>query len=246
MTLNTRAHIYTPTPPQPIFDHMLAVVSTGFGRTPITESEQAGVEKTYPSVWKATPEVSSLSTAIGQGLPCILQVEWGEDGPVAVWFDTAYGYSGPNQGGCSDLHAWLLTRLGEFLDGLPMPVEWKWMNEFTGEWHSVDEVSVLGDPVRGSLVPSSTLGGGFMTSQEHSARTVTITWDGSDEAFGAIREALGHGRGVLEVWLSGDEYEPSIEITDRRTLNRVGLVVHGARIRIECDSFAILPPEVTP
>lgn len=115
-----------------------------------------------------------------------------------------------------------------------------------GEWHSVDEVSELGDPVRGSLVPSSTLGGGFMTSQEHSARTVTITWDGSDEAFGAIREALGHGRGVLEVWLSGDEYEPSIEITDRRTLNRVGLVVHGARIRIECDSFAILPPEVTP
>lgn len=103
-----------------------------------------------------------------------------------------------------------------------------------------------GDPVRGSLVPSSTLGGGFMTSQEHSARTVTITWDGSDEAFGAIREALGHGRGVLEVWLSGDEYGPSIEITDRRTLNRVGLVVHGARIRIECDSFAILPPEVTP
>ena len=97
MTLNTRAHIYTPTPPQPIFDHML------------------------------------------------------------VWFDTSYRYSGPNQGGCSDLHAWLLTHLGEFLDGLPMPVEWKWMNEFTGEWHSVDEVSVLGDPVRGSLVRSSTL-----------------------------------------------------------------------------------------
>lgn len=179
MTLNTRAHIYTPTPPQPIFDHMLAVVSTGFGRTPTTESEQAGVEKTYPSGWKATPEVSSLSTTTDQGLPCILQVEWGKDshvdwlaeyrGPgepvmrehiycVAVWFDTSYRYSGPNQGGCSDLHAWLLTRLGEFLDGLPMPVEWKWMNEFTGEWHSVDEVSVLGDPVRGSLVPSCTLG----------------------------------------------------------------------------------------
>lgn len=70
-----------------------------------------------------------------------------------------------------------------------------------------------------------------------------IVWDGTDEAFKAIREALAHGKGVLEVWLGDDEYEPHIEITSRCTLNRVGLVVHGAGVRIEGDSFVILPPE---
>ena len=72
-----------------------------------------------------------------------------------------------------------------------------------------------------------------------------IVWDGTDESFRAIREALAHGQGVLEVWLGDDEYEPHIEITSRSTLNRVGLVVHGAGVRIEGDSFVILPSEVT-
>lgn len=70
-----------------------------------------------------------------------------------------------------------------------------------------------------------------------------IVWDGSDESFRAIREALAHGQGVLEVWLGDDEYEPHIEITSRSTLNRVGLVVHGAGVRIEGDTFSIHPPK---
>lgn len=74
---------------------------------------------------------------------------------------------------------------------------------------------------------------------------IEIVWDGSDESFKAVRDALGHGQGVLEVWLGDDEYEPHIEITSRSTLNRVGLVVHGAGVRIEGDSFVILPSEVT-
>lgn len=72
-------------------------------------------------------------------------------------------------------------------------------------------------------------------------------WDGSGEAFKAIRDALGHGQGVLEVWLGDNEYEPAIEITDRHTLNLIGVVVHQGRIQPTPGGlapFVILPPEV--
>ena len=71
-----------------------------------------------------------------------------------------------------------------------------------------------------------------------------ITWDGSDEAFEAIRAALGHGVSGLRVYKSGPDYAEWLEIEDGRTLVLIGHAVPNARIRIEGDSFVILPPEV--
>lgn len=72
-------------------------------------------------------------------------------GSVLLDFDTAYGF---HQGGagCGDLHAYFILRLfGEF------GTLW-WRNEFTGEWHLIDDkdsseqleaLLELGDPVKG-------------------------------------------------------------------------------------------------
>ena len=71
-----------------------------------------------------------------------------------------------------------------------------------------------------------------------------ITWDGSDEAFEAIRAALGHGVSGLMVYKNGPDYAGWLEIEDGRTLDLIGHAVPNARIRADGDSFVILPPGV--
>lgn len=72
---------------------------------------------------------------------------------------------------------------------------------------------------------------------ESAAASDPIVWDGSDEAFGVIRDALS-GFGVERCLL--------YELRIYRGRQAVGRLVLNARIRIVGDSFAILPPEVTP
>lgn len=50
---------------------------------------------------------------------------------VKVNLDTGYGYSDSHGRGCADLHADLITALGQWLD--EMGIGWSWENEFTGE-----------------------------------------------------------------------------------------------------------------
>lgn len=93
-----------------------------------------------------------------------------------------------------------------------------------------------------------------------SGESITITWGGHnewvrpeqfDEATKPIEEALGDGyfvgttlrAGILGVF----ERIPREERSDPQDDSRlVGALVPGARIRIEGDSFAVLPPEVKP
>jgi hypothetical protein len=98
----------------------------------------------------------------GQGLPALLDMTYREGGPIkadpnacdrycdddepcdqeshkpAHWievsFDTAYGYRDDEGRGCGDLHASLVSQLGQWLD--ERHVRWMWQNEFTGEIHS--------------------------------------------------------------------------------------------------------------
>lgn len=54
--------------------------------------------------------------------------------PEAVYrlnYDTAYGYTGPNGIGCSELHARAIAFIHE---NLPEGSTFHWHNEFTGEW----------------------------------------------------------------------------------------------------------------
>lgn len=80
----------------------------------------------------------------------LIATRW-SDGSILLDFDTAYGF---DQGGagCSDLHAYFILRLfGEF------GALW-WENEYTGEWHLIDDkdstkqleaLLELGDPMKG-------------------------------------------------------------------------------------------------
>lgn len=66
---------------------------------------------------------------------------------IEVSFDTAYGYRGDNGESCSDLHARLVTALGQWLDARGLP--WKWQNEYTGEWFDrYDGLAEFGDAHR--------------------------------------------------------------------------------------------------
>lgn len=66
---------------------------------------------------------------------------------IEVTFDTAYGYRGPDGESCSDLHARLVTALGQWCDARGLP--WKWQNEYTGEWHDqYDGLAEFGDAHR--------------------------------------------------------------------------------------------------
>jgi hypothetical protein len=105
----------------------------------------------------------------GIGAPAWLWIYYGADGPlpadtdeeadpadplngwacIHVTFDTAYGYTGNGGESCSDLHARLLTALGDWLDARDLP--WKWQDEYTGEWHDrFDGLAEFGDAHRSS------------------------------------------------------------------------------------------------
>ena len=53
-------------------------------------------------------------------------------GYIRLDFDTAYGYRGPNNEGCSDLHGRIVTRLANIVTALGG--EYAWQDEYTGEW----------------------------------------------------------------------------------------------------------------
>jgi hypothetical protein len=66
---------------------------------------------------------------------------------IVVDFDTTYSYRGAGGESCSDLHARLVTALGQWLDQQGLP--WKWQNEYTGEWFDrYDQLAEFGDAHR--------------------------------------------------------------------------------------------------
>lgn len=65
-------------------------------------------------------------------------VDWDEDifyvprSYIRIDFDTAYGYRGPGDEGCSDLHGRIVTYLAGIVTA--HGGEYTWKDEFTGEW----------------------------------------------------------------------------------------------------------------
>lgn len=61
--------------------------------------------------------------------------------PHACWanidFDTAYSYRDTSGRGCGDLHALLVSEVGQWLD--ERGVRWEWHNEYTGDIHGGDD-----------------------------------------------------------------------------------------------------------
>lgn len=56
---------------------------------------------------------------------------------VEVSFDTAYGHRTDRGESCSALHARLVAEVGHWCDR--KGIEWKWQNEYTGEWFDRDD-----------------------------------------------------------------------------------------------------------
>jgi hypothetical protein len=52
---------------------------------------------------------------------------------VEISIDTGYSFMNDRGESCSDRHARFIHELGLWLDG--RGCEWKWKNEYTGEWH---------------------------------------------------------------------------------------------------------------
>lgn len=104
-----------------------------------------------------------IANQLGQNLPAILDIDYRVGGPLReaqtecdddcnpdecsgryheracyadVDFDTAYG-ARFSFGGCSELHALLVSDLGQWLDA--KGIRWEWRNEYTGDVHGGDE-----------------------------------------------------------------------------------------------------------
>ena len=163
MTLDTRFIIDHPVNAKDVFD---------FARAMIGATEQHS--------WGYQPDPRFLDNPyhhnhIGQGLPALLRVHHGADGPlleaaydeddihkigtkphepggfVEISLDTAYGYRGDDGLGCGQLHAQYVGILGRWCEGNNWPYHWQ--NEFSGEWFTdwrlaADELGQDGDRAR--------------------------------------------------------------------------------------------------
>lgn len=165
MTLSTTMLILDPTPPEPLFRFGRALLGADEGTTwmhePVPYDQFGG---THPA---------GMSNRLGQGLAAIWQVEYATDGPLIdpyaderetprsptalkVWMDTAYGYRGPNDSRCGDLHAWLVMEIGLWCEELHL--RYLWNADYYVEWYdSVLDVTTLGDPEKGRLRPTPTV-----------------------------------------------------------------------------------------
>lgn len=149
MTLDTRVIVNKPLPAKRVFDYCNEVIG----------GTSAWWEHDGQPEW-GNPHYCNRP---GQGLPGWLFVFYGPDGPlrrdedsgkpegfVEVSLDTAYGYHAANGASCSDLHAWFVRTLGEWLDDQGAP--WSWRNEYTGEWFTgTDGLAEFGNAHLGAL-----------------------------------------------------------------------------------------------
>jgi hypothetical protein len=158
MTLTTHVRVVEPTPVMPIFDYARRLL----------RAERAAFE--HRKHWDLTNLV--YANTMGQGYPARLWVSYGPDGPLDVFpcdycedglhpghehpprgsiqisFDTAHNYCADNGASPSDLHAWLIREIGQWLSNRNLT--WWWCQ--LGVWtKGPGTQSWLGDADRGAL-----------------------------------------------------------------------------------------------
>mgnify|MGYP007010739939 CR=1 FL=1 len=160
MTLNTRIYVLDPIKPKEIFVRCNQLI----GATEATRFSDEQLKTWRDGVALVEPSNPwNIGNGLGQGLCALLNIYYRPDAPLratvqscnyycdsdcadihdeddgpAHWlqvsFDTAYGYRDDEGRGCGDLHASLVSQLGQWLD--ERGIRWMWENEFTGEIHS--------------------------------------------------------------------------------------------------------------
>lgn len=175
VTLSTTIAVKTPVPAEKLFR---------FGQSLLSATPEAQRWEHRPPGYihewdkSQTPSRNGMwMNCLGQGLPGILEVEYGADGPLdlgppstdddeyaayeaeqrthlagclQIELDTAYGYKTANGAHCGDLHAWLVVMLCDWLED--HNAQYEWNADITDRWHdSTADMSDLGDPVLGAL-----------------------------------------------------------------------------------------------
>lgn len=153
MTLHTRVAIVQEIDPQDAFRLALDTICVAAG-----EADRIATAKVRePSPYG---DAMHVGTVLGQGLPGIVDCDYRIGGPLhaedyygddddyepgekrwldtpACWlsigWDTAYGYTGPNGMGCSDLHSVAITLVHKAL--AERGIQMHWYNEYDGAWH---------------------------------------------------------------------------------------------------------------
>lgn len=164
MTLSTNIYVLDECNPRELFHFcqtLLAEYDDDGHRGPDQQewSDRAGYLRSGPE----DHSVRAIGNRIGQGLPAILDIDYRVGGKLReaqvecdedcidecskryhereCWldldFDTAYSYRDSAGRGCGDLHALLVSRVGQWLDA--KGVRWEWRNEFTGDVHGGED-----------------------------------------------------------------------------------------------------------
>lgn len=160
MTLNTSFYITTPgIDPHTVWNALLDMVEPE--DFPISREEYTETKHITHEAWGPTGVIRT-NTRVGIGLNawCFMYhnedgseiflspeetddpslVDWDNDifyqprAYIRLAFDTAYGYRGPNDEGCSDLHGRIVTYLAGIVTALGG--EYIWKDEYTGKWYT--------------------------------------------------------------------------------------------------------------
>jgi len=134
MTLATRFVIDHPAPAREVFDFAREMIGATDAHTFRHE--------TQPERWARDPR---YQMDLGQGLPALMRVEYGADGPLhryeeddapdavlEIVLDTAYGYRDDQGRRCHQLHADYVAELGRWCERRGW--DYAWQDEFSGDW----------------------------------------------------------------------------------------------------------------
>lgn len=161
MTLDTHVAITAPVSAREVIEFMRPLVNTPEGVEPTTRGNEiwnpGGIGANAWLIVYHGPDDGAQVIARADGADndedpderdyYALSPHYNGTSYVVVSMDTAYGYRGDGGESCSDLHARLVTALGQWLDAREIP--WKWRNEYTGEWFDrYDQLDTFGDAHR--------------------------------------------------------------------------------------------------
>lgn len=183
MTLSTNVYVLDEVDPHEVFrfcQGMLAQYDDA-KRTPDEQVWTDEADSVYlDGEWVKDPGRRRVANKAGQNLPGILGVDYRVGGPLreaqtecdedcdsdecsgryhdrACWLDVDFdtAYSAVSSGlGCGQLHAALVTELGQWLDA--KGVRWEWRNEYTGDVHGgEDRYERLVDLLSGSAAATA-------------------------------------------------------------------------------------------
>ncbi len=144
MTLSTDIYIDKYIPPKMVMDKLMEIIE--FPNYKYDETEFGG----SPSLFGVPGQGANAWLIVRHNNGKLIEIdpeeaEWAYNKPhyIVVNLDTTYGASG----GASNIHAYVIQELANWKLDTTFNVDFQ--NEFTGTYHSFDELYTFGDPELG-------------------------------------------------------------------------------------------------